>query len=349
MDNKTESRNYSLDIARIIAILAVVMIHVSSRRMNELNTESFDFLAAYSFDAFSRFSVPFLFMISGALFLDKNMQLSIGRLWKHNILRIAVIYIVWVAVYAVISLSTMENIDYTAALNAFTTPAYHLWFLPVIISIYAILPFLKTWINNASKEEVRIYLILFVLLNLLKTTLISLDISYSLNRVLGLFSFGTFYTHLSYFILGYYLNNYVVLNLKKRYWLIISIIPIIINIIVGIGRSRTVGAFAAAIFDNDSITTFISVVALWMFIKGLCGKMKISEETGKIITGLSKDTLGIYLVHMYVLDLAGKFGIDVDIWPRIISIPLLFALSTAISFFFAAIARRIPAVGKYIC
>lgn len=66
------NRILSLDITRIVAVLAVVMIHSSARFITESKT-AYEFTAGNIFDTIARIGVPLFIMISGALmfFLNK--------------------------------------------------------------------------------------------------------------------------------------------------------------------------------------------------------------------------------------------------------------------------------------
>ena len=102
MENSLYKRNYSLDIVRIIAVLAVVMIHSSASFVmnNPLNTNEFIF--GNLFDSLSRIGVPLFLMSSGALFLDKNKEVTLKTILSKNIKNLAIIIITWSIIYSVV-------------------------------------------------------------------------------------------------------------------------------------------------------------------------------------------------------------------------------------------------------
>ena len=77
MEGATIKRNYSLDIARIVAIMAVAMIHCSANFVIHFNLFSTEFILGNIFDAASRVGVPLFLMISGALFLDERKDITL--------------------------------------------------------------------------------------------------------------------------------------------------------------------------------------------------------------------------------------------------------------------------------
>ncbi|MEI3529907.1 MAG: acyltransferase family protein [Bacilli bacterium] len=62
-----------LDVLRILASIAVVLVHVASQKWYTV-TDLKTFTVFNFFDCIGRFAVPIFFMISGVLFLDKNRQ-----------------------------------------------------------------------------------------------------------------------------------------------------------------------------------------------------------------------------------------------------------------------------------
>lgn len=86
-------RTVYFDVLRIIAICAVVVLHMSAQNFVESGVDTPEWQALNFYDSIVRWSVPVFVMISGALFLDGEN--SIGKLYKKNIARIPVAFIFW--------------------------------------------------------------------------------------------------------------------------------------------------------------------------------------------------------------------------------------------------------------
>ena len=82
-----QNRAYYLDVLRIIATLAVIMLHVSAQNWDTVDVHSFAWHVFNFFDSLVRWAVPVFIMISGAVFLDNDRPLSIQKLYRKNILR----------------------------------------------------------------------------------------------------------------------------------------------------------------------------------------------------------------------------------------------------------------------
>ena len=93
-------RNYSLDITRIIAVLAVVMIHCSVGFLQDYPSNTNEFAFGNLFDSLSRIGVPLFLMISGSLFLDENKEVTFKTILSKNIKSLAIIIIVWAIIYS---------------------------------------------------------------------------------------------------------------------------------------------------------------------------------------------------------------------------------------------------------
>ena len=84
-------------------------------------------------------AVPVFVMISGSLFLSR--EITIKELYRKYIFRIAAAFVFWSAVYAV--RSYLKEGSLFSAWDLFVAGNYHLWFLPMIIGLYMIVPFMK--------------------------------------------------------------------------------------------------------------------------------------------------------------------------------------------------------------
>ena len=81
--NRLAHRELEFDILRILAILAVIMIHVSASYIINYQPNSIQFTLANILDSISRIGVPFFVLISGTFMLDENRELTINKLKKN--------------------------------------------------------------------------------------------------------------------------------------------------------------------------------------------------------------------------------------------------------------------------
>lgn len=88
-----------LNNARIIAILAVVLLHVSSRVITWSELGSNDWWYANLYDSLVRWCVPVFVMISGALLLAPEKAEPLGVFYKKRASRILSPLVFWSLFY----------------------------------------------------------------------------------------------------------------------------------------------------------------------------------------------------------------------------------------------------------
>lgn len=155
MKGKTnDNRMVHYDLLRILAAFSVVMLHISAQFWYDFDVTDFRWLTANTYDALFRFGVPVFVMISGALFLPGPEKTDMKRLYCHNIMRLLAIFIVWSCLYGLLDCYNFgfQNLTMSNILQEMLFGRYHLWYLPLQIGIYMLLPILRIWIQNADKK-----------------------------------------------------------------------------------------------------------------------------------------------------------------------------------------------------
>lgn len=76
------NRIVHMDVVRVIACFAVIMIHSSAPYVIE-NFGSLNFWIGNIFDGLARIGVPLFVMVSGALMLDEKYNFSKQKLIEH--------------------------------------------------------------------------------------------------------------------------------------------------------------------------------------------------------------------------------------------------------------------------
>lgn len=91
-------RDYALDIMRLVAIAAVVMVHVSADFMLAAPPGSGGFMAATILDSCSQFAAPLFFMVSGALLLPSDRPFGFRKMIRY-VARTVGLLVCWLAIY----------------------------------------------------------------------------------------------------------------------------------------------------------------------------------------------------------------------------------------------------------
>lgn len=154
----TGSRIAAVDYAKTLAIVCVVMIHVSSEVLLGRQIGSAAWLEGLFWSSLARGAVPLFLMCSGVLFLDRSGGLSVRRIWKRNIPHILLALLVWAAVYKLVPRFLHEKLT-AEVLRTILLELLcgqhegHLYFLHIMLLVYAALPVTYTFAANADEKR----------------------------------------------------------------------------------------------------------------------------------------------------------------------------------------------------
>lgn len=169
--NQPKNYNIAADYLRALAILAVVLIHTTTKTLEVGQYDVLHLSWSLFLNQIFRFAVPLFFLISGFL-LELNYKDNLNYLtyFKKRISKIFIPFVVWsVFYYAIIFKFPLFNWNFLS--NLLTGDAsYQLYFIPTLLIFYLLFPFL---------HSLRIILFnKFVILFLLSIELVLLAIDY---------------------------------------------------------------------------------------------------------------------------------------------------------------------------
>lgn len=95
MNEKKIDRTIYLDMLRLVACLGVIHIHVSDDEFDNAFL-SYNWYISIVNESIVHWAVPIFIMISGALFLNPNKEISIKIMWRKYIPRLFKLYIFWI-------------------------------------------------------------------------------------------------------------------------------------------------------------------------------------------------------------------------------------------------------------
>lgn len=343
-------RNLSFDVLRIIACFGVILLHASARLWYYLPISSGGWLAANCVNVLTRISVPIFVMISGALFLDPKHDVSISQIWKKHILRMGIIYGLWMSAYALLAFIQFPASDQTLTnlLKAILSGRYHLWFLPMIIGLYALIPVLRAWLSHAEKKNVFYFLMLFFVFQILRVSLKSFFVTPELLNFLDNFEWQALCGYLGYFLLGYYLFHFETSEKSQRF--LIFGIPLFYlgNVIVSTWQTHVRVQAQSAFIDSFGIFTFLTSIGVFLLFTKKNLFAKSAQPLQKMIQVTSKSTLGIYLMHLMVMESSWISPIF-ELRPVLLAILTVSVITFLISLIITFLLRSIPFAGKYVC
>ena len=159
-------RLYYLDVMRVVAILAVIMVHVSAQNLYDAKICSNEWIIFNAYDSLVRWCVPLFVMISGSLFLNRNIE--IYKIYRKYLLRLVIAFIFWSIIYALYAYFK-DGLSLTNFVLEIISGHYHMWYIFMICGLYILTPILK---KIAESESVTKY---YILLAIIFTFIINID------------------------------------------------------------------------------------------------------------------------------------------------------------------------------
>ena len=333
-----------LDNARVVAILAVITLHVSGEFLPYNDIIDSDWWFRHFFESATRWCVPVFVMISGALLLDPNKQESTNVFYKKRLNRIGVPLVFWSVFFlswtALRQWSSWGYVDVSLLLDNLLSgePYYHLWYLYMLVFLYLFTPLLRMIVKRCKRQQlVLITLILFVLVAL-NTFIDAFFVSHTDVFVFWFLSF------VPYFMAGYLIrtdDNQYRLSLLFAVFLGSITITVLACFIGLYFFEMDVGQYIYRYLSVTMIPMSLSILYLFKSIDGVL----ISKAMNKKIASL---VFAIYLVHPFYIDilfaLSEQYGVSVSLELILVSILAVLMASLLTAFVFS----RVPLLKRTI-
>ena len=215
---------------------------------------------------------------------------------------------------------------------------FQFWFFGALILIYLCLPILKKCLY--SKRSFFYSLSLLAVIGLIfELTNIVLQMPIQ-TYVIQTFRLWTWFF---YYLLGGYIAQFTMEELKSRFknWMkIVSILLLLISpiILFSIAKTTYHNLFAEYFYD----ILFVKVVSLGFFLTILT--LTLNEKRSECIVSLSNQTMGVFIIHTYIMKVWEKlFGFS------FVGSYLLFAIFTlSVSFIIVGMLMKIPYFNRIV-
>ena len=347
MQSLQKQRIEYLDYLRIAMSFLVVTLHVVAQGIPEVSVDSYEWGILNFYNSISRIGVPVFVMISGAVFLDKEKEITIKQFYRKNVLRIVVALLFWSFTYAVIDY--VEGCSIMDAVYYFATGHYHLWFLYMLLGLYVMMPVFRT--INCNKEIRNYFLIISIVATFFIPWVINIircfkpgaaSLGESVFLSLKLPVVGSF---AAYFILGRYLEDR-----KKNYsiskLLLVWGVGLITTFLLSFLAAQRQGENCEWFYSNFSVNVLLCATAMFLIFKQSYGK---ESRNRKLASQISSYSFGIYLIHPAIIAISIKYLNFVSTsFNPLIAIPLLSVMTWLISLAITLIIKKIPIIGKFI-
>lgn len=331
-----------LDNSRVIAIFAVVFLHVAAIAVtgSVLGTEYWWIGNLY--DSLVRWSVPVFVMISGALLLDPNKKEDLKTFYSKRLSKLfipvlfwSLFYLLWDMLKSFIKGEPLSLVDLAKRLLS-GAPHYHMWFLYMIIPLYFFTPFFRKILVNSTRSEITTLVFVSMFLSMLN------GFCNSLFSTPSFIFTNWFLSYIPFFFLGYLIRsderNYSKLILWGTFLVSFTLTAIGYYIVA---NKKNLGGY---FYNYTSITVVPMSVSVMYLLKSWVLPIGNVALTRK----LSILTLGVYLIHPVILETLLYLGYGPFIFYPLISIPILVIFVFFLSLIGAWLLHKTPYLFRII-
>lgn len=326
-------RNMGLDLLKVMACIGVVSLHTTIGGFKA--TESWN-ISAYLY-YLGTYSIPIFFLINGYFLLNKK-NLSYSYIFnKLKWITFSVFF--WNITIWILKRDFTSN-PFKAIIGSLVQRGYfsQFWFFGTLIIIYLTLPFIKQFLINSRRyRNILLFMaligIVFQVSNILFQQAMQVHVIQS-------FRLWTWYF---YYITGGFIGSINFKEVEK-----LNNIRVKVGVLLAVVLSPMYFFFVAkhihhnlyAEFFYDDI--FVKIISIGIFLVLL--NAKIPERYMPFLMYSSSLTMGVFIVHTYVMKVVEKFisfGFD-------FSYVIFFIATVLISFGISAVLDRIPMIRRMI-
>lgn len=364
----TRQRNIIfLDYLRVIACFMVMAIHsaepfyLGGEAPNITSIASrWDLFWITLTECICRVAVPLFVMASSYLLFP--VRHSTSEFLRKRLVRVAIPCAVWSAAYVVAARGQFGRLAFN-----FPDEAGHLWFVPMILGLYMVMPILSPWVERITRRELQWWIALWLFTTSFPFLRSLREVVYGLppfGAVPYLYGecpwnmFGAFHYvsgFIGYVLLGLWFKKFSAESnwaktIGKSFPLWIAGATIIgVPFFFHIDKFPYQAPYAHAVkmemsIEYCSVGVALTTIAAFMLVRklNLCGAFY-----ERLVRPVSAASYGMYLLHMFILP-----PLSAALIPRLDTPFAIIATATS-TFLFSAVAalavRKIPCVGKWIC
>lgn len=348
------------DYLRVVACFLVMLVHASENfygadssglagNMSMLANGANRFWVAF-YDGFcARTCVPVFMVLSAFLLVPMKPGQTMGQFYRRRFLRILPPMIVFMVLYSVLpalwgAMTWEQSLrDLKAVPWNFPSMAGHLWFMYPLVSIYLIIPVVSPWLEKSGASEERLFIALFVL-----STFIPFIHRFVSPEIWGECFWNGFHAlwycsgYLGYLVLAHYIRVHLDWGRSRR--LKVGAICFLA------GAAFTGWSFwwkgtPGTLIETPSLewawefcTPNVLLATFGIFLMFSCIERKMAPAA---ITGLSKRSFCMYLMHMFFLAPIAKLVIGGDVADPLVPVWAAIPVIALLTFICCAVTSKL--------
>ncbi|MGM7697397.1 acyltransferase [Microbacterium sp. A84] len=301
------TRRWPLDLTRVVSVIGVVAIHVFAGMVGNPEIRSgTGWWAAVVADIGFVWVVPVFVMISGALVLEPR-QYAAGSVsfYRKRLLRLAPALVFWSLFYFIVIRTGVSQAPVTrVGLVSFVLdgrPYTHLYFLWLIVGLYAVAPVLAAFLRDGGKHRALIFAGVVLAATVITGSSSSLLGMLGSERPLTLMALTQWVPYVGFFLAGWALRDVVLRGWALAAAVAGTFIALVIPIIqYGV---RPAWSLLDAIAPVSYFGPFVAAASIGVFVcaNSLLAGWRPGIGAGKVLRELSDSAFGVFLVHFALM------------------------------------------------
>lgn len=345
----------ALDVLRVAAILGVVAIHVFAGMVtNPAIRGSGSWWVATALDIGNVWVIPVFVMVSGALVLGPRAHAAGPRaFYRKRLLRLGPAFIGWQIFYILVvqqwlshrNLSLADVLQQIADGKTYT----HLYFLYLIVGLYAVAPVLAAFLAGGGAGRAYIFAGTVLASTLLVYVIADLSALNSAPRPIVLGALTQWVPYVGYFLAGWALRN-IALSWP---WATLAAIVTLALLAETIWQYANSGRHVLlnAVSPLGYLSVIVAAASIGVFVVGqsIFAKVSGTGRAARFVRELSDASFGVFLVHFFFIVLI------VTLFPgfaelratNLFGAAAFWAVVVVISFAVSIGARRVPVLRRF--
>lgn len=340
-------RKHYIEYLRVIAMFAVVAIHVCSVALNGFEDYSqLDAVLYLSVSKVFHFAVPIFFMISGALMLSPDKELPLKKLLSRYLLKYGLVIVVFGWAFAGIErffVSRKVSVDlFTGSfVDMLTGKTWnHMWYMYSLFGAMLVVPILR-WIIKNCRKEFMYYILAVFSLFLMVLPVMENNLGFELGVTLPFSSVYCFYM-----LLGYWIDHEDIRIPKKIAVVLMAVMFSVIIILIVLQQVYHFNTRVLLYYSSPVIGVFS--VCIFSFFRSMESALSV-KKTPVFIQFLGKYSFGVYIIHMFWINIAYKaLKINPFKFNSILAFFVLLAAVSLLSILTSWAMKHIPLLKKIV-
>lgn len=353
MSSPTQSgRRWSYDLLRVLSIVGVIAIHVFGAVVGDPSRpHDAGWWYAVAIDIGFIWVVPVFVMLSGALVLAPRQHAAgPASFYRRRLMRLAPAFVFWQLFYILVfRVWLAENpTGFGAAIASIIDgrPYTHLYFLWLIVGLYAIAPVLAAFLNQGGERRALWFAGIVLAATVMTASSSGVLTALGVAGSGGLVALTQWLPYVGYFLAGWALRD-VVLRGHALLLASAATLALVVAIIVQFGfRADLPWLNAVAPVSYYGPLVALASVGCFVVGNGLGARFSPSGRIAAAIIAISDAAFGVFLVHFAVMlalravpPFAGAPG-------SAVLATVQWILVVVISFVIVLVARRVPGLRR---